>query len=116
MGFPENTPEWYWKKGLHDAIVVGTAKQEFGYDPVLRAANCVEIELDASQAMFDTGIKKISFFNCKILTSECDISGMWWIRDSLRVEGEKYTLEIDLGSAKNQCHVVLRFENCKVER
>lgn len=81
--YGELSPEWYWKKGLHDAHVVGISSQVFGYDPILRASNYAEIKLDASQAMFDTTIKAIKLFNCKVLTPGLDIEGMWWVRDKL---------------------------------
>lgn len=110
------SPEWYWKKGLHDAHVLKLSIQSFGYDPILRASNCVEIKLDASQAMFDTSIKSIKLFNCKVLTPLLDIEGMWWIRDRLYTDAEKYVLEIDLQSHKNQHNFILRFDHCKVER
>ncbi len=110
------SPEWYWNKGLHDAHVVGTSSQVFRYDPILRASNYVEIKLDASQAMFDTTIKTIKLYNCKVLTPEFDIEGMWWVRDKLYTSGEKYVLEIELRSLKVQCNYVLRFDYCEVER
>lgn len=109
-------PEWYWKKGLHDAHVLRISEHIFGYDPILRASNCVDIKLDASQAMFDTSITAISFFNCKVLTPELDIEGMWWIRDRLYADAGKYVLEIDLQSPKNQHRFILRFDYCKIER
>ena len=112
----ELLPEWYWKRGLHDACIVKMSVREFAYDPMRRASNCVELIIDASQAMFDTTIRTIKFFNCNILTPGIDIAGMWWIRDSLHADGEKYVLEIDLGSAKNQCNFVLRFSACEIER
>ena len=110
------SPEWYWKKGLHDAHVVGISSQVFRYDSILRASNYVEIKLDASQAMFDTTIKTIKLYNCKVLTPEFDIEGMWWVRDKLYTSGEKYVLEIELRSLKIQCNYVLRFDYCEVER
>lgn len=109
-------PKWYWKKGLHDAIVTGVSTREFEYNSTIRASNCVEIRPDASQAMFDTSVKAIRFYNCKVLTPGLDMAGMWWVKDRLSSEGDKYLLEIDLGSSKTQCRFVLRFENCEAER
>lgn len=109
-------PEWYWKKGIHDAVVTGVFKRKFEYNSTIRASNCVEIRLDASQAMFDTSVKIIRFYNCKVLTPGFDIAGMWWVKDRLTSEGDKYLLEIDLDSPKTQCRLLLRFDNCEVER
>lgn len=94
-------PKWYWKKGRHDAIVTGVSTCEFEYNSTIRASNCVEIRLDASQAMFDTSVKAIRSYNCKVLTPGLDIAGMWWVKDRLSSEGDKYLLEIELGSPKN---------------
>lgn len=112
----ESTPEWYWKKGLHDAVVTGISTRKFEYNSTTRASNCVEIRLDASQAMFDTSVKAIRFYNCKVLPPGLDITEMWWVKDCLTSEGDKYLLEIELGSSKTQGRFVLRFENCEVKR
>ena len=109
-------PKWYWKKGLHDAIVNGVSTWDFEYNSTIRASNCVEIRLDASQAMFDTSIKTIRFYNCKVLTPGLDITGMWWVKDRLTSVGDKHLLEIDLSSPKTQCRFALRFDSCEVER
>ena len=30
--YPQNPPEWYWVKGLHDACIVGVETIEFPFD------------------------------------------------------------------------------------
>mgnify|MGYP000860044494 FL=1 len=109
-------PEWYWKKGLHDAHIIEITTQEFNYDPVMHASNYLEMSIDASLALFDTTVKAIKFFNCKVMTPELQIKDMWWVRDKLYSLGEKYMLEIDLMSSKSQYRFILRFDYCKVER
>lgn len=112
----ENCPEWYWEKGLHDAQIIHKIFHTVGYSREAKGMNCVEIQLDACQAMFDTSVKAIKLYNCKELTPEINIENLWWVGDKLSLSNEKYVLEIDLRSPKKQCRYVVRFENCEVVR
>lgn len=82
----------------------------------MHASNYLEMSIDASLALFDTTVKAIKFFNCKVMTPELQIKDMWWVRDKLYSLGEKYMLEIDLMSSKSQYRFILRFDYCEVER
>ena len=73
--YPENPPEWYWVRALHDACIVGVEMFEFPFDynkfiqeKDKYNRNLLTLKIDASSAMFDTSVREIRFFNYKILT------------------------------------------------
>ena len=104
-------PDWYWTRGLHDAVVLSVISRE----------NCLEICLDSTNAMLERDIKKISLFNYKIQTPEVKLSeltNVWWLRDNIQtLPNHRYLLEIifENGKRKRKSFTVL-FKNASIER
>ena len=104
-------PDWYWTRGLHDAVVLSVISRE----------NCLEICLDSTNAMLERDIKKISLFNYKIQTPEvplAELENTWWLRDHLQVlSNHRYLLEIvfETGRRKRKTLTVL-FKTASIER
>lgn len=61
-------PDWYWKYGLHDAIILSICELELAPDwkEELPKRNCLVIQLDSKNALFETNIKSISLYNYRI--------------------------------------------------
>ena len=107
----QKLPDWYWPRGLHDAVVLSVIFRE----------NCLEICLDSTNAMLERDIKKISLFNYKIQTPEVtleDLENTWWLRDNIQtLPNHRYLLEIifENGKRKRKSFTVL-FKNASIER
>jgi len=129
--YPENPPEWYWKKGLHDAFVVGVEAHEIPFDYNQSAGqksrydrNVLTLKLDAKGAMFDFCVQKIRFFNYKILPESFDPASvdptskrkLCWLADKLTEESGRYVLDILLEDYPEQFHLKLRFDRAEVDR
>ena len=132
--YPENSPAWYWERGLHDAFVVGVEVYEFPFDYNKYVGeknkydrNMLALKIDAKSAMFDFDVKEIRFYNYKILTDEIDIINgdlfskkkIWWLADQLTEQNGKYELDILLESIdthQRQFHLKLRFDRAEVDR
>ena len=110
--------DWYWEKGLHDAQI--TEKVVLDYNSAAMRGenyqNGLELKIDAAGAMFDTSVKALRFYNYKELTQDADITGCWWISDSLTKSDKKYILEIALMNKKQRIKYKIRFEACEVIR
>ena len=92
-------PQWYWKKGIHDAIIMQIDVKEFDYDYTEKnpRRNALVFRLDASYAMFDTEIKEIHFINFKNLSGDFypeKYKESWWIEDELLFDDKKKRWEI----------------------
>lgn len=110
-------PKWYWARGLHDAHIL--EKQYIngiGLDNFARHSNCIKFVIDAKQAMFETNIRELRFYNCKELSPELDIINTRWISDTMTYLDGKYVLSIKLRSAKEVLHYSIRFTSCEVIR
>lgn len=107
----QQLPDWYWTRGLHDAVVLSVISRE----------NCLEICLDSTNAMLERDIKKISLFNYKIQTPEVtlgDLENTWWLRDNVQIlPNRRYLLEIifETGRRKRKTLTVL-FKTASIER
>ena len=127
--YPENPPEWYWVRALHDACIVGVEMFEFPFDynkfiqeKDKYNRNLLTLKIDASSAMFDTSVREIRFFNYKILTDEISLAErkeFWWKADRLVDQGDHYTLEIDLQDLRfdhKEFTCKIKFERAEVDR
>lgn len=117
-------PDWYWRKGLHDAHILRTEDILLPFDHTQPnpCRNCFTIHLDASQAMFDTGVKSISLYNYKVIVDESGIGGYgdgldgcYWMQDNLKYENGKYLLDI-IALGEDDFHYIIRFEKASIER
>ena len=113
-------PDWYWSHGLHDAIILSVS--EIPCQANRKIKNCLQFSLDSSHALMTQAIRKISFYNYKILTPEIDINELrqpWWMNDRLiRMPDGRYQLCIDLESTKRKHRhrqFCLEFEFADVE-
>ena len=117
-------PQWYWLRGLHDALVLGVETQEFAYD-VTQARpvrNCMVIRLDARGALYDTSVTAIRLYNYKVLRDGSQTGGYgegltdcYWMQDRLRREKEKFILDITALGEDDFLYSV-RFDFAEVER
>lgn len=114
----EQKPDWYWKNGLHDAVINQIAFCSLDYDYSLAdpVRNYFLIELDSRNALFDTGIAAIKFYNAKVVSGDTDIVGYWWIDDELAYDGKKYTLSVRVGCRNRNGVLVIRFDDATVCR
>ena len=111
-------PDWYWHKGLHDAEITHV---DIPMD--FRHRSSLILHLDASQAMFVTGIAAIELRNFKILLDESPmggypdggIEGCYWMQDVLTWENGKYILDLTL-LGEDDFRFRIRFEDAVVHR
>ena len=127
--YPDNPPSWYWIHRLHDACIVHVESFEFPFDynkfvgPKCKYnRNLLILKIDAKSAMFDTKVKEIRFFNCKILSESMELTGrkkIWWLADKLTEVNGRYELDIlleDVDSYPEQFHFKLRFDRAETDR
>ena len=113
------SPCWYWSKGLHDAIIISKRMQYFDdyYKSHDRYYNCLELTIDASNALFDSSVSCIKFFNCKEVDPELSIEGKYWVSDEVFMSGNMFTLKIKIISiCRQESTYEITFENCHVLR
>lgn len=113
-------PDWYWKRGLHDAQIVSVSESILtpNYKEKNPKYNCLEIKLDSEGALYETDIKKICLYNYKIRT-QIDISKkIWWMSDTIQLlDNGKYLLEIEYVTIKeDHKQFVIEFEIPEIER
>ena len=116
-------PDWYWKYGLHDAVILSVSELQLvpDYKEKKPKINCLEIQLDCHNAMFEQNIKTIRLYNYKIKTPDIDINNIdkpWWISDTIKeLENKHYLLEIKIESARgNRKDFIVEFEIPEIER
>ena len=122
-------PDWYWKKGLHDAAILSVCELELVPDWKERypKRNCLEILLNGKHALFETNIKKISLYNYRIVDMKLNATepitleafrDVYWLGDSIeQLKDGKYLLEIECtDSHSNLMHLTVKFEIAEIER
>ncbi len=127
--YPDNPPEWYWVRGLHDACIVGVESFEFPFDYNKFVGeknkynrNLITLKINAKGALYDNEVKEIRLFNYKILTDDISLENrekVWWLADRLVDYGEYYTLEIDLqdfDAYPEEFIFKIKFERAEVDR
>ena len=111
------TPEWYWNHGLHDANIISATKKESDWNP---DDNCLIFKIDCDGAMFEADITEIRFYNFKIKTNDFDINllnGGWWLSDEVYEKGNHYFLDLKFDTAKCKTkHLELAFKKAEVIR
>lgn len=115
---PRAYPPWYWVRGLHDAEILGLREI-----PPLRGsqAPCLEIALDASGALLDTEITRLTLFSFRWNSAPAPLTEpprLWWLRDRLTaIPDGRYRLEVVLQNARRR-HVFwdVSFEEAALER
>ncbi len=127
--YPDNPPDWYWVRGLHDACIVDVEAFEFPFDynKFVGAKNkynrnLMTLKINAKGALYDNTVKEIRLYNYKILTDNISLEGRekaWWLADRLVDHGDYYTLEIDLqdfDSDPEDFTFKIKFEMAEVDR
>lgn len=127
--YPENTPEWYWISGLHDAGIVGVESFEFPFDynKFIGAKskynwNLLVLKINAKGALYDNSVEEIRLYNYKILTPDISLEGrktIWWLADRLSEQDDHYILEIDLqdfDSFPEDFTFKIKFDRAEVKR
>ena len=111
-------PVWYWKNGLHDAVIKNISFVSLNYDFTLKnpIRNYILIELDSNNALFERSIKSIKFFNAKLLSGINEYCGWWWVSDTLEMKKMKYVLEINLATKGQKDKVIINFDDDEVAR
>ena len=116
-------PDWYWKYGLHDAVILSVSELQLvpDYKEKKPKINCLEIQLDSKNAIYERDIKAIRLYNYKIKTPDIDINSIdkpWWISDTIKeLENKHYLLEIKIESARgNRKDFIVEFEIPEIER
>lgn len=115
-------PDWYWKYGLHDAVILSVSELQLvpDYKEKKPKFNCLEIELDGKNALCEKNIKTIRLYNYKIKTPDVDINSIdkpWWISDTIKeLDNKRYLLEIEIESARGgRKHFIVEFEIPEIE-
>ena len=126
---PEESPDWYWERGLHDAHITLAESFEFPFDynRFVREKNsydrnCLALTVDAAGAMFDTSVKAIRLYNYRYLPDSPTLEGrgtLWWLSDRFADRGDHFELEIDLYDGESfpeELTVRIRFQRIEVDR
>ena len=116
-------PDWYWKYGLHDAVILSVSELQLvpDYKEKKPKFNCLEIELDSKNALYERDIKTIRLYNYKIKTPDIDINSIdkpWWMGDTIKELNNKcYSLDIEIESARgSRKHFIVEFEIPEIVR
>ena len=126
---PENSPDWYWTNGLHDAGIVEVESFEFPFDynkfvgeKSKYNRNLLVLKINAKGALYDTSVEEIRLYNYKILTPDISLEGrktIWWLADRLSENENHYILEIDLhdfNAHPKDFTFKIKFERAEVKR
>lgn len=125
----ENSPDWYWTNGLHDAGIVEVESFEFPFDynkfvgeKSKYNRNLLVLKINAKGALYDTSVEEIRLYNYKILTPDISLEGrktIWWLADRLSENENRYILEIDLqdfDAYPEDFTFKIKFERAEVKR
>ena len=126
---PENSPDWYWINGLHDAGIVEVESFEFPFDynkfvgeKSKYNRNLLVLKINAKGALYYTSVEEIRLYNYKILTPDISLEGRktnWWLADRLSENENHYILEIDLqdfNAHPEDFTFKIKFERAEVKR
>ncbi len=122
-------PDWYWKNGLHDAVILSVCELELAPDWKEKhpKRNCLEILLDGKNALFETNIKRISLYNYRIVDMRIHATepislesfrNVYWLGDRTKqLEDGKYLLGIECtDSHSNLLFLSVKFEIPEIEK
>lgn len=110
--------QMYWNKGLHDAEIIGVNEVILDYDYTERVPlrNYLEIELNSKNALSDTTVKALRFYNFKILKGNKDVLKFWWYSDEIEEINGKYKLKIVFDSVKGKSEFEITCDKIEVLR
>lgn len=126
---PDGAPDWYWKRGLHDAVILAVEELEFipDWNEKHPRRNCLVLRLDSRHALFDTTVKRISLYNYRIAELKRNaaepvaldaFTGVYWLGDRIKqLEDGKYVLEIECTDSRGDLiRLAVKFEFPEIER
>ena len=127
--YPDCPPEWYWKRGLHDACIEGVEAFEFPFDygqftknKYKYQRNLLILKINAKGALYDQTVREIRFFNYKVLSDHVSLKDrkkIWWLSDTLTDHGKYYTLKMELQDPESYPEdftFEIQFERAETER
>ena len=122
-------PDWYWKRGLHDAKILSVCELEFAPDWKEKRPkrNCLEIQLDSKNALFEQDIETISLYNYRIKEMKTDtvtpvtldaFQKTYWMGDRIeQLSDKRYLLEIACVDLHfNHLSLTIEFEFPAIQR
>ena len=113
-------PDWYWKKGLHDARILHAEELLFpcDYKNARPERTAFKLHLNAQNAIFETKIKNITLYDYQILSEFESLDGVYWLSDTLTEENGRYILEIILCSLlyNNEFAFKISFTHADIEK
>ena len=99
-------PDWYWKRGLHDAEILSI---DYDYAKLV-------LTLNSNNAIYER-VNKIIFREYKIMHIPEDMKKIWWMCDKLDNQEETYTLKINVvDDNNNDDTIVIQFQKIEVIR
>ena len=112
-------PDWYWKKGLHDAQILYTEELQLPYDYINRVSECTAFRfyINSRKAIFENKIKSITLYNYKIFSESYDLKNVYWLSDILTKQSSGYVLEILFYSLedRDEFTFMISFETAEIE-
>lgn len=111
----DSLPDWYWKYGLHDAKIT------LIYEDYDKGKRYLDIQVDASGAMFEPDVTEIKLYDYKLLSPDniSVLEGGYWMSDSIeRLDSGRYLLkaEISCNNDKDLIAFEIRFSEAEVTR
>lgn len=116
-------PEWFWTRGLHDAVVEDISAKEItpDYSKPFPLYNYLSIELDAEHAMFERDIAEIRFYNYKLKGFEAKLPTefpLFWMTETLKqISEHRFEIKIELVTERNKHRFIhMTFQTAEVLR
>ncbi|MBR6513265.1 MAG: hypothetical protein IKT46_00385 [Clostridia bacterium] len=111
----ESLPEWYWKRGIHDAKITMI------YEDFEKGRKFLDIHINAAGAIFEQDITKIRLYDHKIISPDNIgvLDGGFWLSDSIEtLDSGRYLLKAVISCNDDKDHITLevRFSDPLVER
>lgn len=110
-------PTWYWAKGLHDSKILSVklVLLDYAYTEKKPKRNYISFQIDSSQAMFETDICEIRFYNAKINIDMDFLINSYWESDTIAFE-KKYKLNLTVAKIKEKFSCKIEFDDAEVLR
>lgn len=111
----KKNPDWYWEKGLHDSKILSVKLITLNYNYTEKnpKRNYLLFKIDSSQAMFDTNISEIKFYNAKLNIDSNLLINSYWESDKIFFD-KKYTLELISAKVKSKILCRIEFDDAEV--
>lgn len=109
-------PDWYWQRGLHDAVIAFTEALEPPYGCGTHAQhNCLKLHLDSRDAR-ESDIRCIALYDYEFAEGDLPKAGSWWLGDGLQQEAGRYILRAEWTDNREVYSFKVHFSSAEVER